>query len=120
MEHKLWYDQDTQIVHLKFQGDFHTSDVDEIRQEMKKLAEGISSCKLCMQFDDEGKMESRETREKSNGMVNEFGFTHIAHIGGNAAVRMLARVMMKTGKVDAEGEFFKTEEEGIKWLMSKS
>jgi len=118
MEHRLWYDQDTKVVHLKFVGDYMTKDVEEIRRELKRVTEGLSNLQMCMHFSG-GKVESRETREKSNGLLDEFGITHVAHIGGSAANRMLVKVMQKTGMIKAKGEFFKTEEEGINWLMSK-
>ncbi len=117
MEHQVWYDQEKQIIHLKFVGDLFTRDIDEIRQELAKLTQGVSVNQMCMHLTG-GKMENRETREKSNGMIDEFGFTQVAHVGGTAANRMLVKVMQKTGMIKAKGEFFKDEEEGINWLMS--
>jgi len=43
----------------------------------------------------------------------------VALVGLSAAVRMIARVILKTGTVKLKGEFFKDQEEAIKWLKSK-
>ena len=43
----------------------------------------------------------------------------MALVGLSAAVRMIARVILKTGTVKLKGEFFKDQEEAIKWLKSK-
>lgn len=119
MEHKLWYDEDTKIVHLQFTRDYLTSDIKDIRNKMKELLDGKPYRQMCIQISKTAKVENRETREQSNQLLKEFEISHVAFIGGSAANRMIAKVMLKTGALKIQGDFFKTEEEGIKWLMSK-
>jgi hypothetical protein len=45
--------------------------------------------------------------------------TEVAFVGGSAANRMIARVLIKTGIVKIKGDFFKTYDEAIEWLKSK-
>ena len=119
MEHKLWYDENTKVVHLQFTRDYLTSDIKDIRNKMKELLDGKPYRQMCIQISKTAKVENRETREQSNQLLKEFEISHVAFIGGSAANRMIAKVMLKTGALKIQGDFFKTEEEGMKWLMSK-
>lgn len=119
MKHKLWYDEDTKVIHLQFTSDYLTSDIKDIRNKMKELLDGKPYRQMCIQISKTAKVENRETREQSNQLLKEFEISHVAFIGGSAANRMIAKVMLKTGALKIQGDFFKTEEEGIKWLMSK-
>ncbi len=119
MEHKLWYDPETQIIHLEFTRDYLTTDVETIREGLKKIIDGIPRRQMCIHISQTAKVENRETREKSNELLRQFEISHVAFIGGSAANRMIAKVMLKTGALKIEGNFFKTVEEGVKWLMNK-
>lgn len=117
MNHKLWYDPEMQVIHLKFEGDYLTSDIEHIREGLIKLVDGIPYRQMCIHINS-SKVENRETREKSNDLLKDFNITHVSFIGGSAANRMIAKVMLKTGTLKTKGDFFKAEEEGIKWLLS--
>jgi hypothetical protein len=43
----------------------------------------------------------------------------VAFVGGSAANRMIARILVKTGIIKIDGEFFKNIPEAIQWLKSK-
>ena len=119
MEHNLWYDENTKILHLQFTRDYLTSDIDFIRNKIKELLDGKPYRQMCIEISKTAKVENRETREKSNQLLKEFEISHVAFIGGSAANRMIAKVMLKTGALKIQGDFFKTVDEGIKWLISK-
>ncbi|WP_321372821.1 hypothetical protein [uncultured Draconibacterium sp.] len=119
MEHNLWYDEDTKVIHLQFTRDYLTTDVEDIRKNMKELVKDKPYRQMCIQISKTAKVENRETREKSNQLLKEFEISHVAFIGGSAANRMIAKVMLKTGAIKIQGDFFKTIEEGVNWLISK-
>lgn len=119
MEHKLWYDSSNELARLDFMSDFLLSDVAVIKEKLGGMLEGKPFRQIIIQMSDTGKVENRETREQSNKALKEAGITDIAFVGGSAANRMIAKVLVKTGVVNIQGEFFKNVEEAVMWLKSK-
>lgn len=119
MEHKIWYEKDDEIIHLEFTRDFLTSDVPLIQEKILELSEGKRYKQLVIKINKTGKMESRETRELMNKSLGEAQITDIAFIGISAAHRMIAKVLLKTGALKINGDFFKTLEDGINWIKSR-
>ena len=119
MEHKVWYNEENQVVYLKIVGFYSTEHTQKITTLINDLVEGKSIRQQIVDLRDAGKMESRETRSATNKMLNKAGFTDVAYIGANAATRMIAKVLMKLGNLKAASDFFKDEEEAIEWLMKR-
>lgn len=119
MEHNMWYDQEKEIIHLEFTKDFVTADIEPIRKRLYDLSQDKTYRQMIIQISKTSKVENRETREKANQVLHEAGISHIAFIGGSAANRMIAKVLLKTGTIKAQGNFFKTLDDGVKWILSK-
>ena len=49
----------------------------------------------------------------------KMNLSEMAFVGLSAANRMIAKVLMKTGKSPINGDFFKNYEDAVKWLKSK-
>lgn len=118
MEHKIWYDQNDEIIYLEFTRDYLTSDIPFVKEKILELSEGKRHKQMVIQISKTSKVENRETREQSNKILGEAQITDIAFIGGSAANRMIAKVLLKTGALKINGNFFKTLEEGINWIKS--
>lgn len=119
MEHKMWYDQEQEIIHLKFINTFFTADVQSIRDKLYEISTEKSYRQMVIQLNELSKIENRETREKANQLLGSAEISHVAFIGGSAANRMVAKVLLKTGTIKSKGKFFKTIDEGVKWILSK-
>lgn len=119
MEHVIWYDTDNDLIRLKFQGEYLTADVPEIKEKLIEYGSGKDRRQLVVELSNTNKVESRETRELSNKAMKEAEIEHVAFIGGSAANRMIAKVLLKTGALKTQGNFFKNLDEGINWLKSK-
>lgn len=119
MIHKMWYDDELEIVHLEFMGDYKRDDVPEVREKLFELMEDKPHRQLIVYLHKTSKVEDRETRQKSNEILIEADVSHVAFIGGSAANRMIAKVLLKTGAIKTKGDFFKKKESGIKWLLSQ-
>lgn len=119
MEHNMWYDQEKQIIHLEFTRDYLTADVELVRNKLFELSQGKTYRQMVIQLNKTAKVENRETREKSNQLLIEADITHVAFIGGSAANRMIAKVLLKTGAIKTQGNFLKSVDEGVKWILSK-
>ncbi len=119
MDHKVWYDQEDEIIHLEFTRDYLTTDVPFIHKKLMEFGEGKRYKQMVIQISKTNKVENRETRELSNQSLRDAQITDVAFIGGSAANRMIAKVLLKTGNLKTNGNFFKTVEEGINWLKSK-
>ncbi|MDX8340816.1 hypothetical protein SLH46_16585 [Draconibacterium sp. IB214405] len=119
MDHEMWYDQEKQIIHLKFTRDFLTSDVEGIRKGLSEVGDSIPYRQLIIHSNLSYKIENRETREKSSELLRDFKISHVAFVGVSAANRMIAKVMLKTGVIKIEGDFFKTLEEAENWIINK-
>jgi len=119
MEHKIWRDSQSGIVFLEFTNDYLRSDVEPIMAKIKALYQDTENRQLLIKMSKTYKVENRETREMSNKGLQELGVSQVAFVGGSAANRMIARVLIKTGVIKIKGDFFKKEEDAIEWLKSK-
>lgn len=119
MKHNLWYDDNTNILYLEFTGDYLKTDVPPIKEKILHMLEGKPFRQIIIEISKTYKVEDRETRELSNKALSEASITDVAFVGGSAANRMIAKVMIKTGALKTKGDFFKTKEEAVKWILSK-
>jgi len=119
MKHKIWYQEDDQITYLEFVGDLLKVDVDPVFIEVNKVLTGKPYRQLIIKMSKVHKVENRETRELSNEGLRKMNLTEVAFVGGSASNRMIAKVLIKTGVIKINGNFFKTYEEATEWLKSK-
>ena len=119
MEHKIWYDDERQVVHLQIKGDFSTEETLYFGKKYIELLEGKPYRQMIVDLRDGGNMESRETRSISNDMLNQAKITDVAYVGANAAGRMIAKVLMKLGSLKAGSDFFKDFDEAVKWIEKR-
>lgn len=119
MEHKTWFDDTNEIAYLALIGEYIISDVDQVLSQVKTLLEGKKIRQLIIRLDDVTNVANRETREASSVAIRGVNVSEVAFVGGSAKNRMIARVLLKTGIVKITGDFFKKDEQAIKWLKSK-
>ena len=119
MDHKLWYNEDDDLLYLEFTRDYLLADVEPIKEKSLELLKGKPYRQMMIFISKTAKVENRKTREKTNEAFNTAKITDVAFVGGGAANRMIAKVMLKTGTVKTKGDFFKKEEDAVKWLKSK-
>lgn len=119
MEHKIRYVDEYQLLHQQIIGEYSTEQAREFGKKYKVLLEGKPFKQLIVDLREAGKMENRETRSMTNEMLNQAGFTQVAFVGANAATRMIAKVLMKLGSLEAESNFLKDIESAVEWLKSR-
>jgi len=119
MVHKIWYDQADEILYLEFTNNFLRSDVDPILEKVKELLHEKTRRQMIIKMSSTYKVENRETREESNKGLHKLKIQQIAFVGGSAANRMIAKVLIKTGMMKISGDFFKNNDDAINWLKSK-
>ncbi|MCX6269527.1 MAG: hypothetical protein NTW16_19600 [Bacteroidetes bacterium] len=119
MEHKIWYDEEHQLVQMKIIGEYTTEETIYHGKKCIELLEGKPYRQMVVDLFEFGNMESRETRSVSNKMLNQAGITDVAYVGANAAARMIAKVLMKLGSLKAESDFFKDFNAAIKWIEKR-
>jgi hypothetical protein len=119
MEHELKYDEENAIGVLIFKNHFLQKEVDPIFIEVKNMFENKPYRQLLVVMSDTHNVENRDTREATSEQLSKLKITEVAFVGGSAANRMIARVLIKTGLIKINGDFFKTYEDAIKWLKSK-
>ena len=119
MNHNVWYDENTGIVYMESFGDLTEPDIPKIRDKIIDLSEGKPYCQLVIIMSMQYKVENRKTRELANKAFDEAGITEVAFVGGSAANRMVAKVLLKTGMIKTKGDFFRNTENAVKWLHSK-
>lgn len=119
MKHKIWYDTEKDVVRFDLDGDYLLSEVDQVYERIVKELEGKPYRQLLITMDKNSKFENREAREKTNETVYKAGVTEMAMVGASAIVRMMLKVILKSGKNTANGNFFKNEEEAVAWLANK-
>ena len=119
MEHKTWYDEENELLRLEVIGLYSTQEAIALGKSFQDLLEGKPRRQLLVDLTGAGKMESRETRKIQNDILKEAEITDVAYVGAAAAPRMIAKVMMKLGSLNAATDFFKTGDEGMSWLKNR-
>jgi len=119
MLHELKYDEENGIIVLAFKYHFLHKDVDPLFLQVKELLEGKQIRQMLVVMSENHNVENRETREATSEQLSQLNISEVAFVGGNATNRMIARVLLKTGIVKLNGDFFKDYEDAIKWLKSK-
>jgi len=119
MVHELRYDEVNQAVTLVFKNHLLFTDVKPMTDVINELLVGKPYRQLVVFIHDVYQVENRETREELSKYLSEIKISEVAFVGGSAANRMVARVLIKTGVVKLNGEFFKDVEEAFNWLKSK-
>lgn len=119
MEHELKYDEKTGIIVLTFKNHLLFSDVEPIISATRENLVGKPYRQGLVIMKEEYKVENRETREALSEGLSKLDITNVAFVGLGAATRMVAKVLLKTGMIRMNGEFFKNSDEAVKWLISK-
>ena len=119
MEHKAWYDEENELLRVEAIGPYSTQDAITLGEIGQELLEGKPRRQLIVDLKGVTTMESRETRTVQNRVLKELGVTDVAYVGATAAVRIVAKVLMKLGSLDTSTDFFKTDDEALNWLKNK-
>ena len=119
MKHKIWFDDQIGILHVKVIGDFSKEETLETGQLFKELLKDKPLRQLIMDVSEAGSLENRETRLTANRVIEEAGITEVAYVGASSANRMIAKVLMKLGNLKTRSDFFKTNQEGLNWLKNR-
>jgi hypothetical protein len=119
MEHELKYDEQNEVVVLTFTNHFLYKDVEPLFLKVTELLSGKQIRQMLVVMSNGHNVENRETREATSEQLSKLNMTEIAFVGGSAANRMIARVLIKTGLIKLNGDFFKNYEDAIQWLKSK-
>jgi len=118
MVHELKYDEENEILVLTFKNHFLFSDVEPIFSQVKVMLENKPYRQVIIITNNSNNIENRETREAISIELSKLSVTEVAIIGVNAATRMIAKVIFKTGIIKIKGEFFKSLDEAVIWLKS--
>jgi hypothetical protein len=119
MEHKIWYDEEKQVIHLQVKGDLSSEETLVLGKKCNEMLEGKPYRQMIVDLQGFKNMESRETRTVSNNMLNQVGITDVAYVGASAAARMIAKVLMKLGSLKAASDFFKGFDEANNWIAKR-
>ena len=119
MIHELFYDEENEIVVLKLNNDYMFNEVTPVLSGIKELLEGKQYKQVLVMMHEKYKIENREAREAMSKGIADMDVSQVAFVGLSSATRMITRVILKTGLVKINGDFFKTREEAIEWLKSK-
>ena len=119
MVHEVRYDAVNELAVLEFKNHFLFVDVEPIFLRVKEALADKPYRQIVVIMSNGHDVENRETREATSAVLSKLNITAIAFVGGNAANRMIARVLIKTGMIKLNGEFFKDYEQATEWLKSK-
>lgn len=119
MVHEIRYDEVNQFVTLEFKNHLLFEDVNPLSEKINEILAGKPYRQLVVYIHDVYNVENRETREELSRYLSEIKISDVAFVGGSAANRMVARVLIKTGVIKLNGEFFKNLEDATDWLKSK-
>lgn len=121
MKHKIYYDEDKQLLHIEFIGDVTVEDCAEIASVLKSLtAEQKSGGFL---IDVAGTrtttLVDKELRQALSQEFVDVGKVKTAIIGATPVLRMLVKALVAMIGTSDISRFFTTEEEAIAWLKEE-
>jgi len=119
MDHELKYDEKNEVVVLSSNANLRLIDIEPLSVNLKILLEGKKYRQLVSIISDVYVVENRETREALAETLSNLKLSEVAFVGGSAYNRIMAKVLIKTGIVKLNGDFFKSNDEAIEWLKSK-
>lgn len=119
MVHELKYDDQNEVGVLTFKSNMFLEEVEPAFSLVREMMQDKPYRQMVVVMDTKYTVENRETREAIAAELGRSNVTETAFVGGGAANRMITKVLMKTGVVKMNGDFFNSEEEAIKWLKSK-
>ncbi len=119
MKHTIIFDGSHQILVQSVIGDFTTEETRTLGQNYIEMLKNKPYRQLIVDLTNAGKMENRETRSVTNEMLNNALITDVAFVGATAAIRMIAKVLMKLGSLNAEATFVKDVDDAINWIEKR-
>jgi len=119
MKHKIWFDQDYEILRQEVIGAYSSQEARDSGAEYKKSLEGKPYRQLIVDLSQAGKMQDRQTRKITSESLEDADISAVAFVGATAATRMIAKVLMKLGSNKISTDFFKTDSEAVNWLNNK-
>lgn len=119
MKHKVYYNNDREVLVTEIIGDFTTEEASRLGAIYDEQLEGKPYRQLIVELSNAGKMESRDTRKVVNEQLDQAKITHVAYVGAVTAIRMIAKVLMKLGSLEAEATFVKDMDAAYNWVESK-
>jgi len=119
MDHELKYDEKNEVVVLSSNANLRLADIEPLAENLRIILEDKKYRQLVSMISDVYVVENREAREALAEALHKLKLSEVAFVGGNAYNRIMAKVLIKTGIVKLNGDFFKTVEEAFEWLKSK-
>lgn len=119
MKHKIWYDQDNEVLRQQVIGEYSSQEARESGAEYSNGLEEKPYRHLIVDLSQAGKMQDRQTRKITNESLENADISAVAFVGATAATRMIAKVLMKLGSSRIATDFFKTDEEALAWLKNQ-
>jgi len=113
---ELGYDEDRNLVYVKFEGKLAVDEYSKLAEFFNSLPEEKKMRYLADVTELEGSLLDRKTREMFAGSTARFPESKIAVVGGNPVTRMICKTVVVTmGKLKETG-FLKNEAEAVSWL----
>lgn len=119
MEHEIKFDEQNEVAILSSNADLKLSDVEPLSKRLQAILEGKKYRQLISVISDVYVVENRETREALAAALSELNLSEVAFVGGSAYNRIMAKILIKTGIVKLNGDFFPNQDAAISWLKSR-
>ncbi len=124
MKHKLWYDEENDVLREQIIGSLTEEDIPEFLAKVDELFKGREKCRAIIDLSQaSGQIYDRKARKKLAEASNKMGYNEkVAFIGADYRVRMLARILIAGAQVlgkPISSRFFNSEEEALAWLNSE-
>ena len=119
MDHELKYDEQNEVVVLSSNANLRLTDIQPLSDNLRNLLQDKKYRQLVSMISDVYVVENRETREALADALSKLNLSEVAFVGGNAYNRIMEKVLIKTGIVKLNGDFFKNIDEATEWLKSK-
>ena len=120
MRHKVWFDDDTGVLHLALVGAFTFEDGPYFMELARKCYADLEKHYLVCHFRDGGTEvpTDKEYRKWLMEQFNQIGFDKIAMLDASPGMRMLAKIVFTAVGKSRQIRFVKSEKEALEWILT--
>jgi hypothetical protein len=116
MKHKLYYDEENEVVVMDVLGEFTFEEAKETMRLMRESFADKAPYPFLLDLEKMIGDLDRETRKLLQAEAGNVGITRMAMVVSNPMMRMTAKIVSSVIGKKNETSFFKTREEAIAWL----
>jgi len=116
MKHKVWLDETTGVIWIRFAGQCNGVDFKPLCEQLHALLEKHPSSKAAIELSEIESFPDEEIRDRLIEEIHSAGFLKVAVIGARPEVKTIGIVLHELLAEYVEARFFLRQQDAASWL----